>query len=96
MKLFATYVLAALLVVPAVSSFAAEGSAPAAVTKPDLVAGEAKFTAVCVACHAADGNSGAVVKNLAVCIQPMAIFSRSMGRPAVGEEAAGEVISKFR
>jgi cytochrome c553 len=58
MKLFATYVLAALLVVPAVSSFAAEGSAPAAVTKPDLVAGEAKFTAVCVACHAADGNSG--------------------------------------
>ena len=58
MKLLATYVLAALLVVPAVSSFAAEGSAPAAVTKPDLVAGEAKFTAVCVACHAADGNSG--------------------------------------
>jgi cytochrome c553 len=58
MKLFATYVLAALLVVPAVSSFAAEGSAPAAVTKPDLVSGEAKFTALCVACHAADGNSG--------------------------------------
>lgn len=58
MKLLATYVLAALLVVPAVSSFAAEGSTPAAVTKPDLVAGEAKFTAVCVACHAADGNSG--------------------------------------
>ena len=58
MKLFATYVLAALLVAPAVSSFAAEGSAPAAVTKPDLVSGEAKFTALCVACHAADGNSG--------------------------------------
>jgi cytochrome c553 len=58
MKLFATYVLAALLVVPVVSSFAAEGSAPAAVTKPDLVSGEAKFTALCVACHAADGNSG--------------------------------------
>jgi cytochrome c553 len=58
MKLFATYVLAALLVVPAVSSFAAEGSVPAAVTKPDLVSGEAKFTALCVACHAADGNSG--------------------------------------
>ncbi|MDO9279800.1 MAG: c-type cytochrome [Polaromonas sp.] len=58
MKLFATYVLAALMVVPAVSSFAAEGSAPATVTKPDLVSGEAKFTAMCVACHAADGNSG--------------------------------------
>lgn len=61
MKLFATYVLAALLVAPAVSSFAAEGSPPAAaakVTKPDLVSGEAKFTALCVACHAADGNSG--------------------------------------
>jgi cytochrome c553 len=61
MKLFATYVLAALLAVPAVSSFAAEGAAPAAVakvTKPDLVSGEAKFTAMCVACHAADGNSG--------------------------------------
>lgn len=57
MKLFATCVLAALLVVPAVSSFAAEGSAPAAVTKPDLVSGEARFTALCVACHAADGNS---------------------------------------
>ena len=26
--------------------------------KPDLVKGEATFTAVCVACHAADGNSG--------------------------------------
>jgi cytochrome c553 len=57
MKLFATYVFAALLVVPAVSSFAAEGNAPAAVTKPDLVSGEAKFTALCVACHAADGNA---------------------------------------
>lgn len=57
MKLFATCVLAALLVVPAVSSFAAEGSAPTAVTKPDLVSGEARFTALCVACHAADGNS---------------------------------------
>lgn len=58
MKLFATCVLAALLAVPAVSSFAAEGAATATATKPDLVSGEAKFTAMCVACHAADGNSG--------------------------------------
>ncbi len=33
---------------------AAEAKKPA---KPDLVKGEASFTAVCVACHAADGNS---------------------------------------
>ncbi len=33
---------------------AAEAKQPA---KPDLVKGEASFTAVCVACHAADGNS---------------------------------------
>jgi cytochrome c553 len=58
MKLIVTYVLAALLAVSAVSSFAAEDTAPAKVTKPDLVSGEAKFTAMCVACHAADGNSG--------------------------------------
>ena len=28
------------------------------VAKPDLVKGEATFTAVCAACHGADGNSG--------------------------------------
>ncbi len=58
MKLFATYVLAALLAVTAVSSFAAEDAAPAKVAKPDLVSGEAKFAAVCAACHGADGNAG--------------------------------------
>ncbi len=31
---------------------------PAKVAKPDLVKGEASYTAVCAACHAADGNSG--------------------------------------
>ena len=31
--------------------------AAAKVTKPDLVKGEASFTAVCVSCHGADGNS---------------------------------------
>ncbi len=31
---------------------------PAKVAKPDLAKGEASFTAVCAACHGADGNSG--------------------------------------
>ena len=31
---------------------------PAKAAKPDLVKGEASFTAVCAACHGADGNSG--------------------------------------
>ena len=62
MKLFLTSLLALLLVAPVTSSLAvapADG-APAAkvVTKPDLVKGEASFTAVCAACHGADGNSG--------------------------------------
>ena len=78
MKLVATSLLAALLAVPAMSSFAAGEAAPAGtnqasaapavaapavaapvvVAKPDLVKGEATFTAVCAACHGADGNSG--------------------------------------
>jgi cytochrome c553 len=41
---------------PAVAAPAA--AAPKA-AKPDLVQGEAKYTAVCAACHGADGNSGA-------------------------------------
>lgn len=69
MKLFVTSLLAAVLVLPAVPSFAAGEAGPAApaaaaempaaakVTKPDLVKGEASFTAVCVSCHGADGNS---------------------------------------
>ncbi|MDE2606160.1 MAG: cytochrome c4 [Burkholderiales bacterium] len=36
----------------------AEGAAPVALVKPDLAAGEAKFGAVCVACHGQGGNSG--------------------------------------
>ena len=31
---------------------------PVKAVKPDLVKGEASFTAVCAACHGADGNSG--------------------------------------
>jgi cytochrome c553 len=65
MKLLATYFLTALLAVTAFSSQAAAPAAPAAapakVVKPDLVAGEAKFTALCAACHGADGNSGTPV-----------------------------------
>ncbi len=71
MKLFVTSLLAALLALPAMSSFAAgeaapahgaaeapAAAAPAKVAKPDLVKGGASFAAVCVACHGADGNSG--------------------------------------
>ena len=66
MKLFVTSLLAALLAVSAASSFAADAPAPAAaepakVSKPDLVRGEASFTAVCASCHGADGNSGTPV-----------------------------------
>jgi len=38
----------------------AAAAAPQAPTKVDAAAGEAKFTAVCVACHGAGGNSGIV------------------------------------
>lgn len=59
MKLFVTSLLAALLTLSAVSSFAADTSAePVKISKPDLVRGEASFTAVCASCHGADGNSG--------------------------------------
>ena len=77
MKLFATSLLATMLALPTMSSFAAgEGAptgapagtnqpnpapavaVPVVVAKPDLVKGEATFTAVCAACHGADGNSG--------------------------------------
>ena len=65
MKLFVSSLLAALLAVASVPSFAADAPAEhaakpeaAKVAKPDLVKGEALFNAVCVACHGADGNSG--------------------------------------
>ena len=64
MKLFATSFVSAVLVLSAVTAFAAGDakptismSEPAKVSKPDLVKGEASF-ASCAACHAADGNSG--------------------------------------
>lgn len=71
MKLFAHLFMAATLAASAFSAAAedakpapasAEAKAePAKVAKPDLVKGEASFTAVCAACHGADGNSGTPV-----------------------------------
>lgn len=58
MKLLASSLLAALLALSAPLSHASSGAAPAKAAKPDLVAGEARFTAQCAACHGADGNSG--------------------------------------
>lgn len=62
MKLFTSFLFAAALAAPALSAFAEEakpGAAPAATAaaKPDLAKGAASFGALCVACHAADGNS---------------------------------------
>jgi cytochrome c553 len=48
---------AALLAVPTLSMAAGEAAPAAKAAKPDLVKGAATFAAVCVACHAADGNS---------------------------------------
>ncbi len=59
MKLFASLLTAAVLAAPVFSAFAA-GDAPK-VAKPDLVKGEASYTAVCAACHGADGNSAIAV-----------------------------------
>jgi cytochrome c553 len=74
MKLLASLLTAALLAAPALDSLAqahAGAEKPAAAAekpagegkaaqpaKPDLALGEQKFTAVCVACHGAGGNSG--------------------------------------
>ncbi|MCA3239643.1 MAG: c-type cytochrome [Curvibacter sp.] len=54
MKLLAPLMLAAVLAAPA---FVAAQDAKAA-AKPYLAKGEAKYTAMCAACHGADGNSG--------------------------------------
>ena len=72
MKLIAHLLMVASLAVSTVFAFAeeakpaAEGASapahakaePAKMVKPDLAKGEASFTAVCAACHGADGNSG--------------------------------------
>lgn len=51
MKLIAHLLLASCLVASALPVHAQD-------TKPDLAKGEASYTAVCAACHGADGNSG--------------------------------------
>ena len=57
MKLFAPLFLVAAMLAGAF--FAPAHSAESAkAAKPDLAKGEASFTAVCAACHGADGNSG--------------------------------------
>lgn len=67
MKLLTTLLLAASLATPVFSSFAQEAMpavppveakvVSAQALKPDLAKGEATFTSLCIACHAADGNS---------------------------------------
>lgn len=70
MKLLAIPLLAALLALPVVSSFAAGEAAPAAgaaaapaavapaqAAKPDLTKGAATFATVCIGCHGVDANS---------------------------------------
>ena len=59
MKLLASLLTAAVLAAPVFSAYAAgeTPAAPAKAAKPDLVKGEASFTAVCAACHGPDGNS---------------------------------------
>lgn len=62
----ASLLLAALLAASALPALAQQAAAPAApaaqapqaAVKIDPAAGEAKYTAVCAACHGADGNSG--------------------------------------
>lgn len=66
MKSFASMLVAAVLAAPLLTFSSGASAAEekpatptaAAVAKPDLVKGEASFTAVCAACHGADGNSG--------------------------------------
>jgi len=59
MKFLTTFLIAATLAASAASTFASEGAkpAPTVAAKPDLAKGEASYATVCVACHAADGNS---------------------------------------
>ena len=59
MKLLASLLTAAVLAAPAFPAFSQ--AAAAAVAKPDLAKGEASYSTVCVACHAADGNSAIAV-----------------------------------
>ena len=61
MKLLASLLMAAARAAPALPAAAADAAAAPAASKapakPDLAKGEATYGTVCVACHAADGNS---------------------------------------
>ncbi len=63
MKSFATFMTAAFIAAFSTLGMAADekpaasAAAPAKAAKPDLVKGEAAYTATCAACHGADGNS---------------------------------------
>ena len=58
MKLLASLLITAALAASAVSVYAQEVAPKAVAAKPDMAKGEASYTAVCAACHGADGNSG--------------------------------------
>ena len=70
MKLLATMLMAAFLAAPILPAVAAgeTPAAPQANAKIDLAQGAAGFTAVCAACHGADGNS-TIVANPALAQQ---------------------------
>lgn len=61
MKLIAPLILAVAtaFAMSANAQEATHGAAPAKAAQPDLAKGEASFTAMCAACHGADGNSPA-------------------------------------
>ncbi len=60
MKLLASLLMAITVAATAIPSFAAGDTAAAKAPKPDLAKGEASY-AICVACHAADGNSAIAI-----------------------------------
>lgn len=57
MKTFAQWLVACVVAGASLSVWAGEAAVPAKM--PDLAKGEASFTAVCAACHGADGNAAA-------------------------------------
>ena len=60
MKLIAPLLTTAVLAFSSFSVYSATDT-PARSAKPDLVKGEASYTAVCVACHNADGNASITI-----------------------------------
>ena len=60
MKLIAPLLTTAVLAFSSFSVYSATDT-PARSAKPDLAKGEASYTAVCVACHNADGNASIAI-----------------------------------